>query len=179
MNNIIFMGKMGYGISLLKSRQYFNSLLRLIIIFYLSCWTVDSFAYAIPVGDYDCEFTDYSDEVSITYRGDKSISHIEVPEKILISYRPGGGSYYTEREFTVVSVVLGECPNLHSVVLPQSLKSLGLYCFKNCSLIESVSIPNSVTEIRSSAFLNCSNLKSITIPNGVTSIGSAAFQNCI
>ena len=49
--------------------------------------------------------------------------------------------------------------------------------FKNTS-ITSVIIPDSVTSIGDSAFYNCSNLTSVTIGNGVTSIGSYAFGNC-
>ena len=39
-------------------------------------------------------------------------------------------------------------------------------------------IPNSVTSIGVSAFGNCSSLTSVTIPNSVTSIGDEAFSGC-
>ena len=42
----------------------------------------------------------------------------------------------------------------------------------------SLIIPNSVTSIGSSAFAGCSGLTSLTIPNSVTSIGAAAFEGC-
>jgi len=41
-----------------------------------------------------------------------------------------------------------------------------------------VTIPNSVTSIGISAFYNCSGLTSVTIGNSVTSIGNSAFSNC-
>ena len=44
--------------------------------------------------------------------------------------------------------------------------------------IKSLVIPNSVTSIGNRAFYGCSGLTSITIPNSVTSIGSGAFSGC-
>ena len=42
----------------------------------------------------------------------------------------------------------------------------------------SIIIPNSVTSIGQEAFYDCESLMSIIIPNSVTSIGEAAFGHC-
>ena len=67
-----------------------------------------------------------------------------------------------------------------SLTLPNSLTSIGYYVFYNCSgLTGSLTIPNSVTYIGDYAFYGCSGLTgSLTIPNSVTSIGREAFYNC-
>lgn len=52
------------------------------------------------------------------------------------------------------------------------------YIFKQCSVLTTVIIPNSVTSIGYSAFQGCSGLTSVTIPNNVTFIGGLAFQFC-
>jgi hypothetical protein len=44
--------------------------------------------------------------------------------------------------------------------------------------LTSMIIPNSITSIGDGAFYDCSSLTSITIPNSVTSIGEAAFISC-
>ena len=64
------------------------------------------------------------------------------------------------------------------VLIPDSVKSIGSWAFKNCTSLKSVNIPNSVTSIGSNVFRDCTSLKSITIPNSVTSIGFAAFSKC-
>ena len=70
------------------------------------------------------------------------------------------------------------CSNLTSVTIPNSVTSIGQSTFSGCSKLSSITIPNSVTSIGESTFSGCSNLTSITIPNSVTSIGSSAFNYC-
>ena len=50
--------------------------------------------------------------------------------------------------------------------------------FKGCSALKSVLIGNSVESIGEEAFSGCTGLTSITIPNSVTSIGNSAFAEC-
>ena len=65
-----------------------------------------------------------------------------------------------------------------SVVIPNSVKSIGSRAFYNCSGLTNVVIPNSVLEIESLAFRSCSGLVELNIPNSVNTIGSGAFRAC-
>ena len=67
---------------------------------------------------------------------------------------------------------------LTSMIIPNSVTSIGGAAFYECSSLTSVTIPNSVTSIGKYAFYGCSSLTSITIPNSVTSIGDEAFSGC-
>jgi hypothetical protein len=67
---------------------------------------------------------------------------------------------------------------LTSLVIPNSVTSIGQGAFQNCSGLTSLVIPNSVTSIGQEVFKGCSGLTSVAIPNSVVSIGYSAFENC-
>ncbi|MDE6271416.1 MAG: leucine-rich repeat domain-containing protein, partial [Muribaculaceae bacterium] len=68
---------------------------------------------------------------------------------------------------------------IHDLVIPNTVESIGFAAFFNGSNLTSVTIPNSVISIGRYAFYSCSGLISVTIPNSVVSIGESAFDNCI
>lgn len=70
------------------------------------------------------------------------------------------------------------CTGLTSITFPNSVTSIDYYAFENCSGLTSITIPNSVTSINGYAFAGCNGLTSINIGNSVTSIGGQAFLNC-
>ena len=65
-----------------------------------------------------------------------------------------------------------------STTIPNSVTSLGKYCFAECSSLTSITIGNSVTSLGESCFAVCSSLTSITIGNSVTSLGKSCFWGC-
>ena len=70
------------------------------------------------------------------------------------------------------------CRSLHSVTIPDSVTNIGDSVFEDCSSLQSVNIPDSVTSIGDHAFYFCYSLQSVTIPDSVTSIGGGAFWGC-
>lgn len=91
-----------------------------------------------------------------------------------------------------------DCPSLHNVQLPESIKTISACAFERCASLTSITLPSSVTyldrsfidctsleEVRHDgnhleiheAFINCESLKTINLPS-VQYIGDAAFQNC-
>ena len=87
---------------------------------------------------------------------------------------------YNGKQYPVTSIKgkAFENSDVISVIIPNSVKSIGEQAFWCCENLTYVSIPNSVTSIGGAAFHGCSSLTSVTIPNSVTSIGSSAFYEC-
>ena len=68
--------------------------------------------------------------------------------------------------------------NLTTVVLPESLKNIGVATFKYCNNLTTINLPESVTNIGEETFAGCSSLANIKLPEGLTSIGREAFESC-
>ena len=68
--------------------------------------------------------------------------------------------------------------NIESIIIPNSVKSIGDAAFNQCERLESIVIPNSVKSIGDGAFAYCESLISIVIPDSVESIGNLAFYRC-
>ena len=71
-----------------------------------------------------------------------------------------------------------ESSGITSVIIPNSVTTIGFEAFAGCYSLTSVTIPDSVTSIGDGAFFKCYDLTSVTIPNSVTSIGDSAFLRC-
>ncbi len=71
-----------------------------------------------------------------------------------------------------------EYPNLTSVTIPNSVKTIGRNAFSGHTSITSINIPNSVVSIGGGAFSYCTKLKTVNMGNGVETIASSAFHNC-
>lgn len=67
---------------------------------------------------------------------------------------------------------------LTSVVIPNTVTSIGNFAFYYNTSLLNVTIPNSVTSIGDSAFAYCTSLESITLPINLEKIGNSTFQDC-
>jgi hypothetical protein len=68
---------------------------------------------------------------------------------------------------------------LSTLTIPNSVKSHGDDCFKNCGNLKKLKLPKSVVSIGKRCFQNLSSLSSLIIPNSVAEIGVGCFQNCL
>ena len=70
------------------------------------------------------------------------------------------------------------CPVLTSITISDSVTTIGGNAFNGCSGLTEVHIGSGVTAIGQYAFGDCSGLTSIVIPDSVTEIGQYAFYGC-
>ena len=85
---------------------------------------------------------------------------------------------YNDQTYVIYKYAFYENSWLTSVIIGNSVTSIGNEAFYGCSGFTSVTIPNSVTSIGNAAFTDCSGLTSVTIPGSVTTIGESAFSGC-
>ena len=91
------------------------------------------------------------------------------------TYENGEGKIVFDKKVTSLYNSFRSCNTLKTIIIPNSVTSIGSYAFRDCSSLTSVTIPDSVTSIGDSAFRDCTSLTSVTIGNGVTSIEDLAF----
>lgn len=68
--------------------------------------------------------------------------------------------------------------SLTSVIIPDTVRSIGPDAFLSCRGLTALTIPDSVTGIGHYAFSECTGLTRIRIPGSVTGIGYCAFSDC-
>lgn len=72
-----------------------------------------------------------------------------------------------------------ECTSLESIELPDSITSIGMQAFEVCTSLKSVKLPENLTSIEPGSFAMCANLTGIEIPANTSFIGFAAFMSCL
>lgn len=87
-------------------------------------------------------------------------------------------SIYEGKPVTSIADSAFRGSNLISVVIPDSVASIGTYAFAYCDYLTRIKLSDSVTSIKGGTFLSCRSLTHITIPDSVTSIGVEAFSQC-
>lgn len=84
------------------------------------------------------------------------------------------------REYTVTAI--GEdafrSAKMQTLILPDTLTSIGDSAFQNCVCLKRLILPDNVREIGDFAFMNCTGLSYIYMAKNVTKIGTGAFAGC-
>lgn len=70
------------------------------------------------------------------------------------------------------------CAQLTSVTIPSSVETIGASAFQSCYSLQSVEIPGSIETINKDTFIYCRELKKVVIHEGVKTICETAFWRC-
>ena len=79
---------------------------------------------------------------------------------------------------TVPAYLCKNMSKLEAVIIPKSVKSIGISAFMYCSKLTSFEFPEGVATIATSILEGCISLKTLIIPSSVTTINQDAFYNC-
>ena len=120
---------------------------------------------------------------SLYYRRENGLGYIgseENPYLILAEAVDQTKTTYQIHSSTrfIQSCAFSSATNLTSLVIPDSVVSIGICAFQNCGELVSVTLPKNLTVIEDSLFSSCRKLETVNIPSGVTAIGISAFQFC-
>ncbi len=69
------------------------------------------------------------------------------------------------------------CHNLKKVVLPSTLKRIGIGAFCRCSQLFDINIPDGIEDIGENTFQSCKSLKQITIPSSLKRLSPEIFDS--
>ena len=114
----------------------------------------------------------YQDGVTITrYKGPNS-GEVVIPRTIKGYEVKWIGDVYSG------AAVFQGYTGITSIVIPDSVISIGGSAFSGCTSLTEIVIPDSVTSIGESAFSGCTSLESITIGSGVEGLGNGWIASC-
>ncbi len=127
----------------------------------------------------------------VTYKFESSTGTLTISGSgTMDDYISGSGAPWTPYSGSVKTVVIEDsvasigggafydCISLASVTIPDSVASIGYSAFEGCTSLASVTIPDSVTSIRNWAFQDCTSIASVNIPDNVASIEERVFSGC-
>ena len=87
-------------------------------------------------------------------------------------------NYMLADKTTIVDSAFSGCTNLISIVIPDTVTSIGTYSFYDCSSLTSIDFGKGIKTIGNAVFYYCSSLTYIVIPDSVETIGINAFYTC-
>ncbi len=100
----------------------------------------------------------------------EDVTDVVIPRSFM-----NGGLKYT---VTGIAEAAFQGGNFKTIVMPNSVLSIGYNAFEDCQNLNSVTFSRGLQTIESGAFQNCSSLTSVSIPNTVEEIGGSAFWDC-
>ena len=123
----------------------------------------------------DCKDSDYSKDLTSLeeLKYFTSLTSIEYSTRYgNTSDICGGGRIFSNDKIGYAQ----RCPNLISVVIPDSVTSIGTGAFSTDTSLSNVVLSKNLEKIGDGAFINNESLSSITLPNSLKTIGRYAFS---
>lgn len=109
--------------------------------------------------------------------GDYSFQNCKQLASVIFITNSDGSSALEE----IGNYAFSNCINLRSIILPSTIRNIGVHSFENCNQLTSIQFSEGcqLTKIPDFAFYHCSRIISITIPSSVGQVDRKAFSKCL
>ena len=75
----------------------------------------------------------------------------------------------------IASEAFKSCNQITSMTMPNTITTIGSYCFFNCDNMESIQLSTGLSTLSTALFRSCDSLDNVVVPEGITQIKSYAF----
>ena len=123
-------------------------------------------------------FNTYSWTATVTFKGgsydqypDYYTGDLVIPDSVVY----GGNTYAVA---AISTRAFSASTGLTSIVMPNTITTIGEYAFIACTGLKSVTLSNSLKTIQRGAFYNCNQMTDINLPASLTTIDESAFFFC-
>jgi len=103
-------------------------------------------------------------------------------DNVLITYKGNKNNIETltlpENVKYIADYAFKDFENLKTIILPDGLIGIGHNAFDNCKSLKTIQIPKSVESLGYMAFVNCDSIETATIPENVKELGEGIFRDC-
>ena len=141
-------------------------------------WTVSGYKYGVRITRYKGPD---SGEVVVP----KTIEGYEVKwigggwqDKVFQGYTGITSIVIPDSVISIGGSTFSGCQSLKEITIPDSVTEIGNDAFYRCTSLSKVDLPKKLATIEVGIFRDCTSLKEISIPDSVTSIGGSAFSGC-
>lgn len=117
-----------------------------------------------------------SQAVITQYVGEEE--NVVVPETLGGNYTVTGLGNFSFSNFYYKASLSHSQTLIKSIILPDTIKEIGICAFASNISLENINIPKSLTVIPKECFYNCKTLNKIVIPDNIECIDEGAFYNC-
>ena len=160
-----------YGCSNLKSIHGYGALKTINANAFYGCSNLESATFE-------------ADELSIDYNAFYNCQKLSTFDFDGNITKLGYYAFYNCKKLTEINLGTGltsieynafEYSGLETIVIPDTVTSIGAYTFRYCYSLTNVTLSNNITVINEQLFYNCTSLEELVIPEGVTTINNNAI----
>lgn len=142
-------------------------------------WVDEESMGAFLAADEELSTVATDEELNEAITDEFGVKYSKDGRKLLKAPQNLDGTYSVKKGTKIIcDMAFYDYSSLSSLVIPDSVTSIGDRAFSGCCSLENLVIPDSVTSIGDYAFSDSFSLESLVIPDSVTSIGNEAFRGC-